>query len=36
MAEKMTVEQLEAYELIEKRQIEDIHSLSYVLKHKKS
>lgn len=33
---KMTVEQLEAYELIEKRQIEDIHSLSYVLKHKKS
>lgn len=32
----MTVEQLEAYELIEKRQIEDIHSLSYVLRHKKS
>ena len=32
----MTVEQLNAYELIEKRQIEDIHSLSYVLKHKKS
>ncbi len=32
----MTVEQLRAYELIEKRQIEDIHSLSYVLRHKKS
>ena len=32
----MTVEQLDAYELIEKRQIEDIHSLSYVLEHKKS
>lgn len=32
----MTVEQLEAYELIEKREIEDIHSLSYVLRHKKS
>lgn len=32
----MTVEQLSAYELIEKREIEDIHSLSYVLKHKKS
>ena len=32
----MNVEQLTAYELIEKRQIEDIHSLSYVLKHKKS
>lgn len=32
----MTVEQLNAYELIEKRQIEDIHSLSYVLRHKKS
>lgn len=32
----MTVEQLDAYELIEKREIEDIHSLSYVLRHKKS
>ncbi len=32
----MTVEQLDAYELIEKRQIEDIHSMSYVLRHKKS
>ena len=32
----MTVEQLTAYELIEKREIADIHSLSYVLKHKKS
>ena len=32
----MTVEQLDAYELIEKREITDIHSLSYVLKHKKS
>lgn len=32
----MTVEQLDAYELIEKRKIEDIHSISYVLKHKKS
>ena len=31
----MTVEQLDAYELIEKREITDIHSLSYVLKHKK-
>ena len=30
----MTVEQLNAYEVIEKRQIEDIHSLSYVLRHK--
>ena len=32
----MTVEQLSAYEVIEKRQIEDIHSLSYVLRHKKT
>lgn len=32
----MTVEQLTAYELIEKREIRDIHSLSYVLRHKKS
>lgn len=32
----MTVEQLNAYEVIEKRQIEDIHSLSYVLRHKKT
>lgn len=32
----MTVEQLSAYELIEKREIADIHSMSYVLRHKKS
>lgn len=32
----MTVEQLNAYEVIEKRLIEDIHSMSYVLKHKKT
>lgn len=32
----MTVEQLNAYEVIEKRRIEDIHSLSYVLRHKKT
>lgn len=32
----MTIEQLNAYEVIEKRQIEDIHSLSYVLRHKKT
>lgn len=32
----MTVEQLTAYELIEKKQIEEIHSLSYVLRHKKT
>ena len=32
----MTIEQLNAYEVVEKRQIEDIHSLSYVLRHKKT
>ena len=32
----MKVEQLNAYELIEKRKIEDIHSEAYVLRHKKS
>lgn len=32
----MTVEQLEAYQLIEKREIQDVHSVSYILKHKKS
>lgn len=32
----MTVEQLETYEVIEKREIRDIHSMSYVLRHKKS
>lgn len=32
----MTVEQLSAYEIIEKREIADIHSMSYVLQHKKS
>ena len=32
----MTVEQLDAYEVIEKREIKDVKSMSYILKHKKS
>ncbi len=32
----MTVEQLKAYEIIEKKDIEDVHALAYVLKHKKT
>lgn len=32
----MNLEQLSAYEIIEKRQIDDLNSLSYILRHKKS
>lgn len=32
----MSIENLTAYEIIEKRRIEDINSLGYILKHKKS
>ena len=32
----MRIEELETYELIEKREIKDLHSMSYLLRHKKS
>ena len=32
----MTIEQLDAYELIEKREIGELNSTGYYLKHKKT
>ncbi len=32
----MTVEELKTYELVEKREIEELHSIGYYLKHKKT
>lgn len=32
----MTIEELQSYELVEKREIEELHSVGYYLKHKKT
>ena len=34
--EEMRVEEVTAYEIVEKREIKDLHSMSYLLRHKKS